>query len=256
MALTMQEAPITTIPAATLILFDESSPGPARHLMLERSAAMAFAPGALVFPGGRVEADDHAIAASPALAHGAPADSEDAAARVAAIRETLEETGLAVAIRPVPAPETVLSWRAALKSGAPFGPLLAAGGHALALNLLVPFARWRPQIAATRMFDTRFYAARSEGETAAAHDTDEAVRHVWLTAAAALAEAAEGRHHIVFPTARNLERLAAHPCFERVLAHLIATPWRVITPERRDIHGVKHLCIPEGAGYPVTAAPF
>ncbi len=52
---------MASILAATLILFDES--GSARHLMLERSAAMAFA------PGGRVAADDLAIAASRALAH-------------------------------------------------------------------------------------------------------------------------------------------------------------------------------------------
>ncbi|MBU6207671.1 MAG: NUDIX domain-containing protein, partial [Alphaproteobacteria bacterium] len=85
------------IPAATLILFDDREDADALHLMVERAASMAFAAGALVFPGGRVDDDDRAQAAHyPAL------DPVDAAARIAAIRETLEETGVAAGFAVAP----------------------------------------------------------------------------------------------------------------------------------------------------------
>ena len=75
------------IPAATLVIFRHRAAAPPELLVVERSATMAFAGGAIVFPGGRIDADDHAIAA--AHSH----EPEEGAARVAAIRETLEESG-------------------------------------------------------------------------------------------------------------------------------------------------------------------
>ncbi len=242
----------TYIPAATLVLFDESAPGPARHLMLERTETMRFAAGMLVFPGGRVEADDHAIAANPALACDIPAEAEDAAARVAAIRETLEETGIAVAIRPALAPADIPTWRTALKSGGAFSALLAQSGRSLDLAALIPFTRWYPKHLQHRLFDTRFYAARREGEAEAVHDADEAAHLLWLTAEDALRDAATGTHRLMFPTARNLERLAAHASLAALRAHVAATPWHIITPVPCEIDGTVHLRIPEDAGYPVT----
>lgn len=52
---------------------------------------MAFAAGAVVFPGSRVDPDDYLVARQAGLV----ADEADGAGRVAALRETLE-TGLAV----------------------------------------------------------------------------------------------------------------------------------------------------------------
>lgn len=242
----------THIPAATLVLFDESVPGHARHLMLQRTETMRFAAGMLVFPGGRVEVDDHAIAANPALARNTPQEAEDAAARVAAIRETLEETGIAVAIRPALAPADIPTWRAALKSGGAFSALLAQSGRSLDLALLSPFSRWYPKHLQHRLFDTRFYAAAREDEAEALHDADEAAHLLWLTAENALTDAAAGTHRLMFPTVRNLERLAAHASLAALQAHVAATPWQVIRPELFEIDGAVHLRIPEDAGYPVT----
>src|SRR3546814_7884838 len=66
---------------------------------------MAFAASALVFPGGAVDAGDHALAAT--IADGLPLD--EAAARIAAVRETLEESGLAIAFTSPPGPERITS---------------------------------------------------------------------------------------------------------------------------------------------------
>ena len=83
----MTDDAVTSRPAATLIIVRDRPGRPAEILMVERSAKMAFAAGALVFPGGGVEAGDHALAARVAGAM----DRDEAAARIAAIRETIEE---------------------------------------------------------------------------------------------------------------------------------------------------------------------
>ena len=94
--------------AATLILVDRREHRPALVLMGKRHAGHRFMPGKFVFPGGRVEPEDRRMAAAGALD---PAVEEKLNARVrrpspgfaralalAAIRETFEETGLAIGI--------------------------------------------------------------------------------------------------------------------------------------------------------------
>ncbi|WP_298284143.1 NUDIX domain-containing protein [Acidocella sp.] len=238
------------IPAATLVLYAQED-GQTRHLLLERGASLRFAAGALVFPGGRVDEQDREHA--PALPGLAP---DDAAARVAAIRETLEEAGLAIGIFPQPAAYVIEAWRAKLKEGVKFAALLAEGGHGLELGALTPFARWCPRHKMSRNFDTRFYVARYDGPLDAAEaDGGESVTLLWLGAAEALAESDAGRHKLIFPTRRNLERLAAHPTYDEMLAHIAATPMATITPEIKEINGEMRLVIPEGLGYPVVSAP-
>ncbi len=239
------------VPAATLILFDERAPGPPLHLMIERSATMQFMPGALVFPGGRIEPGDRALAASPLAVH-APDDPQDAAARVAAIRETLEEVGITVGIRPAPDADTITAWRAALKGKTEFSALLGTA-YSLDLAVLLLFAHWLPKRAALRRFETRFYLARRESDAMAAHDEDEAARHIWLSAAQALEDGRAGRHMLMFPTLANLARLEAHPSLALVQAHLAATSMQIISPLQHEEDGALVLRIPEGIGYPVTS---
>lgn len=237
------------IPAATLVLFRESGGAAPELLMMERTGNMAFAAGAMVFPGGRIDPQDHEVAAS-ALVSGA---FDDAAGRVAAIRETLEESGLAIAMPPGDEP----AMRAALARDEPFGEVLARHGKTIDLGAIVPFARWCPNFRESRTFDTRFYLARAPiHDIAISIDPREHVHLLWTSAAAMLAAADAGEAHIIFPTRRNLERLAQFADFDEAVAHAAAHPVETITPwiEQRD--GIAHLCIPEGLGYPVTAEAF
>ena len=81
------------IPAATLILVREPANSAAPEvLMVERSGGMAFAAGALVFPGGRIDDADRQLAV------GTGADP----AAIAAIRETIEETAVPAGLSPLP----------------------------------------------------------------------------------------------------------------------------------------------------------
>ena len=244
------------IPAATLVIFRHGrGGGPPELLMVERSARMRFAAGKSVFPGGRIDPADRELAARIAPRLATADDPDQGAARIAAIRETLEETGLLLGLdRPASAAQA-RDARHLLESEGALAPVLARHGWTLALDELVPFARWCPNF--ERAFDTRFLLADlGSGEVELAVDATENSSLFWTSAANALAMDAAGEISLIFPTRRNLERLAQFDSFAEAAAHSRTTPIRTIAPHHEDRDGELHLCIPEGLGYPVTAQPM
>ncbi|WP_374280310.1 NUDIX domain-containing protein [Novosphingobium sp.] len=244
------EAPPAT-PAATLVIFrNDPAGGPPQLLMVERSASMTFAGGAAVFPGGRVDEADRTFA----LALGASDDDarDELAARIAAVRETLEETGLAVGIRQRATLDEARRARALLLEGGELAPVLTEMAWELDLEMLVPFARWRPKHREVRVFDTRFYLADlGTGAVELLVDSTENTHLFWASAQGALDLADSGKIKVIFPTRRNLERLAQFHSFDDALAHVAVFPSQMITPfmELRD--GEPWLMIPGETGYPV-----
>lgn len=238
------------IPAATLVVVRDRPGLFPELLMVERAAAMAFAGGATVFPGGRVDDADRALAQTLDLP-----DIDEGAARIAAIRETIEEAGLPVGLATMPTPDMLRRLRAALHDGIAFGVALAAIGATLDLTRLVPFARWRPDFAAARrVYDTRFYLARLPVDAPApVVDGTENVRLWWSTAQGVLDRAMAGEVAIIFPTKRNLERLARFASFDAAADAARALPVRTVTPWLAMRDGEEHLCIPDDLGYPITS---
>jgi 8-oxo-dGTP pyrophosphatase MutT (NUDIX family) len=196
------------IPAATLVVIQDALPGPPRLLMVERPRSMAFAGGAMVFPGGRIDPDDWDRASS----------LEEAAA-TAAVRETAEETGLTVA-----------------------------------LDTLVPFARWRPDNVRHRRFDTFFFIAPCPTDAGPLRpQPGECERALWISATDMLDDITANRANAIFPTVRNLERLAQFNTFAEARDHALAHPIEVISPWEEDREDERFLVIPDHLGYPVTA---
>lgn len=232
------------IPAATLVVMRETRQGPPELLMVERAKAMRFAGGMLVFPGGRIDPGDHA------LAELFPGDFDDTAARIAAIRETLEEAGVAVGLE-LPA-ESMVETRRALYAGEAVEGLAGM----LRPDALVPFARWLPLGLHGRIFDTRFYLARAPRDAHVQVDGNENVRAFWASARSVLAMVDAGEAAVIFPTRRNLERLALFESFEDAAADALAHPVRIITPWVESRDDEDHLCIPDDLGYPVTSEPL
>ena len=236
------------IPAATVIVMRETAGGPPELLIVERARAMSFAGGALVFPGGRVDPGDHVLAIT------LDGDPEDLAARIAAVRETIEEAGVAVGVT---VPDVAIpDLQRRLYADEAMGALLDEVGGALDLAALVPFARWLPAGVHHKVFDTRFYLARAPHGAEPVVDGNENVRVFWASARAVLDAADRGEATIIFPTRRNLERLALFASFADAASDARAHPVRTITPwiETRD--DGRHLCIPDDLGYPITSEPL
>ncbi len=263
--------------AATLIVMDDAGADDAgadgaggalpQFLMVQCSTRLAFAGGATVFPGGRVDRDDVFLAAR-SLPGGSTEDAlADMAARIAAIRETLEETGLAIALAEAdgtPLPHGAMSvaqsgrvaaLRAGLAAGEGFAASLAVLGLDVLPERLVPHARWCPALGHARRFDTRFYIAQARGAAAIplAVDATENTALRWCAAAALLHESAQGGGaSVIFPTRRTLERLSLHADYGAAVADAAAHGARLIEPWIAPGPDGPMLCIPDDRGYPVT----
>lgn len=244
----------TPIPAATLVVFREGRAAPEPEiLMVVRSRQLRFAGGMAVFPGGRVDPEDRDLAAHSVPDAGAE-ERDELAHRIAAIRETLEETGLALGLTgAINADRAADARKLALEKGA-LAPVLESFGWRLDPAALIPFARWLPLgLAHDRIFDTRFYLADlGTGAVDVAVDETENTRLFWTSAKDALAMADRGEISVIFPTRRNLERLAQFASFLEARAHAETVPVRTITPEIDESGPHPILRIPQDAGYPVT----
>jgi hypothetical protein len=121
----------------------------------------------------------------------------------------------------------------------------------------VSFARWCPNFKEARTFDTRFYAVAAPPHS---HElTVEEAEHshiFWASANATLELADRGDVSVIFPTRRNLERLAQSVNFLSFSAHSVQFPIDLITPWIEVREGQDYLCIPDHLGYPVTREAF
>jgi 8-oxo-dGTP pyrophosphatase MutT (NUDIX family) len=175
--------------AATLIILDRSE-GPPKVLMGKRHAGHKFMPGKFVFPGGAVDPGDRRMAvAGPLDARvsekllvrtRARSPEYARALALAAIRETFEETGLALGVTDLGAvPEPPPEWAAFAATGV--FPTLE-GLDFLARAITPP---GRPKRFDARFFvcDARWIAHRGEGVI---HTEAELTELVWVPLAEAL----------------------------------------------------------------------
>jgi 8-oxo-dGTP pyrophosphatase MutT (NUDIX family) len=246
-------------PSATMLLLREDASG-MEIFMVVRHHEIDFASGALVFPGGSVDPGDREIATRPELFSGGDeVDPEALALRIAGVRETFEECGILLA-RPQGEGTLVSadrlrvidqSYRAELCAGKiSFANVIATERLVLALDLLVPFAHWITPVRMPKRFDTHFFLAVAPADQVGVHDGKEAVDSVWIAPNRALEEAKTGRYKVLFPTERNLIKLARSGTARDAIAK--ARTERVVTvmPEMtKGDRGQRQLRIPKDAGY-------
>lgn len=239
---------LATVPAATVIIFRDAPIGPPQLLMVQRAKEMRFAGGAAVFPGGKVDPADRVLAAE-LMPHD---DQEIAAARIAAIRETLEETGLVVAIREAVTAEAAAQARKLLLAQGTLATVLETFGWTMDPDRLTLYTHWCPPWDGA--FDTRFFIVNlGTGAVDIEIDATENTRLFWASAEEALGLAERGEIKLIFPTVRNLERLAQHGKYADVLQDLARHPVAMIIPRRTERDGEAWIEIEEGRGYPVLS---
>ncbi len=245
--------------AATVILMRDAAAG-LEVWLLRRVRGLAFAGGASVFPGGRVDpADFPADAVSPDDAVGRddphddphdPADGFDGsgvaarfgcspaqvrASMTAAIRETFEETGVLLT-RPAYDVGDAARWlqdqrRRVETHALTFTALLTSLGVAVDVELIRPWAHWITPAGEPRRYDTHFYVAALPAGATAYPETTEASAAGWITPAAALAEHGRGERPMLPPTLVTLSELTAFDCVAAVLAASAERSLVAIEPE-------------------------
>jgi len=252
------------IPSATILLVREDH-GPLEVFMVQRHHQIDFASSALVFPGGKVDPADRDPALRARCAGAEGLDDEALAFRIAAVRETFEESGVLVA-RPlgsdalVPAAraaEIEARWRRPLNANrTTIGEIAAAEDLVLALDALVLFAHWITPEFMPKRFDTHFYLVAVPRDQAAAHDGGESVDSLWIAPDRALADATAGRLSIIFPTRMQLAKLARAGSVADALARARAARVVPVLPTVGKGAAGPVLRIPVEADYDLTEAPL
>ncbi|MDG1442275.1 MAG: hypothetical protein P8R02_06250 [Pseudomonadales bacterium] len=247
---------VETVPAATILMLRDGEAG-LEVFMVVRHHQIDFASGALVFPGGKVDAGDSLVRDR---CQGADADDVNMSLQVGAIREAFEECGILLA-REAGSDKLISgerlkvldAYREPLNSDEiSIGDFLEKEDLYLACDLLHHYAHWITPDMMPKRFDTHFYLAVAPADHLAIHDGYESVDSVWINPAAALDGATEGTYTIIFPTRLNIEMLAKSTSVENAITManerkiIPVLPWI----EARD-EG-KYLCIPEEAGYDIS----
>ena len=207
----MVQTPVQPIrPAATVILVRDVGPT-YEILMLRRTSRAAFAGGMYVFPGGRVDADDHlhrfdAVSTGPTAAQAPQRSALGHDWRgywIAAIRECFEEAGVLLAYGEdgmwlddisddlaarlddyrVQVHDHTLS----------LDQMCERESVSLALDRVHYLERWVTPAGRPRRFDTRFFVAEAPTGQTGRHDDTETVDSVWISPTEALRAQCECR---------------------------------------------------------------
>ncbi len=230
--------------AATVLLLRDRAVGGYEVFLVRRTNKASFMASAMVFPGGRLDDADGALAERCALtpAEAATRMGMDDGARalgllVAGVRETFEEAGVLLACRggamlDLRAPDEAARFqrhRDALNAGeTTLAAIVAAEDLRLAVDRLGFFAHWITPEVEPKRYDTRFLATRAPEGQRPLHEGVETTDSAWMSPAEALAEYAARRIELAPPTLRILSEIAQLPDVAAVLALRAAIPAPVL----------------------------
>ena len=189
----------TPRPAATVLLL-RGGAETLEVLLVKRNPARGFMAGAWVFPGGSVDATE---------------GSDDAAHRVAALRELSEEASVTLTD---PAQ-------------------------------LVPFSRWITPAQVRKRFDTWFYLAPAPDDAAPRCDGEECVDLGWFTPQGALDAHRAGEILLVFPTIKTLEQLGRFATADELLDHARGREVQPVEPRVLVSGETARVVLPGEPGY-------
>jgi len=210
--------------------------------MLRRTANAAFAGGMYVFPGGRVDGDDHLhvyddYRRGPDVGQAAQQRALGAEWRgfwIAGIRESFEEAGVLLAYDRDGAlldlhDEAIRArfdgYRHALHERTlSLDAICARENLLLAVDRMHFLNRWITPEGRPRRFDTRFFVAEAPPKQRGRHDDSETVDSMWITPADALTLNASGEFGLMSVTHRQLMSLAEYATLSQL--------HRAVTEER------------------------
>ena len=213
------------IPAATVMMLRDTDDGP-EVFMVVRHHEIDFASGALVFPGGKADPADFDIGLRPYCGSADDYDDKELALRIASIRESFEECGILLAREKGESDfisaarlQELEGWRDRFNNrDATMLEFAEAENLEFAVDELGFFAHWITPEMMPKRFDTYFYMARAPQDHIGAHDGNESVDSIWITARQALADADAKKRTVIFPTRMNIEKFAKRESVDDALA--------------------------------------
>jgi 8-oxo-dGTP pyrophosphatase MutT (NUDIX family) len=247
--------------AASVVLLRDSDAG-LQVLLLRRHQQAPVLGGVMVFPGGKVDADDaspewlpYLDAAGTTLVQRLDEPGltvpQAQALFVAAARELWEEAGVALlsggqaAALPAPSSERG-AWRGAL----------AAAGARLATAALCPWSRWitprNPPVGSPR-FDTRFFLAQMPAHAQLQTDAHEVSASAWMTPHEALQRYWAREIELIPPQLMALAQLARHASVASAWAEAQSRRPPCILPHTFVDGGLRAMCYPGDPLHPERA---
>lgn len=188
-------------------------------LMIRRPGRSSFVPNAWVFPGGAADQVDYQVAREQEL------EGLVDAMRVTAARELFEEAGLWLG---GPLEDAEQRRRQLLEETGSLRELLQSAP--VAFSTLRWISHWITPVGFPKRFDTYFFVVRAPEGAVATAANSEAVEVTWISPASALERYQAGEFHMVFPTIKNLEAMAAFDSLEQLLASHRESEIPVIQP--------------------------
>ena len=205
-------SPIAVRASTTLLVRDWPS---FQVLMVRRNEKLAFAAGALAFPGGKVEPQDEDGRWQDHTDGWHDVSAEQRALRIAAIRETFEETGLLVSLRPggreCGAETTARAREAMCACKLDFLSFVQQAEVILDMSRPVPFANWITPEFMPKRFDTHFFVVGVDSEQPVVSDGSEITDAEWMAPSEALrlglSKSVSWRSHAAQPSDAGRQRI-------------------------------------------------
>ena len=226
---------------------------------------MAFAAGAHVFPGGRVDPDDAdpALTARSVLGAATPPRRWAATCPRESPSRRMWPPSASCSRRPASFSPTRRRRRrgfgearsALLRGDVTFPDLAVDLDLTLRTDLLVPLSRWVTPVTSPRRFDTRFFAAVLPEGVEPSFEGGEVAGHAWLRPTDALTAMAAGRLMLWLPTSTTLQQLEHVASPRRDPRAAVAGPLGEVAVEP-STDAVTRIVMPAGggvAGQPVNA---
>jgi len=249
--------------ATTVILLREGAQRGFEVFLLKRHEKSSFMGGNYVYPGGRVDREDHNLEIRPncrgiasgearQVLEGSP--EESLAFRIAGVRELFEEAGVLLAYDSQGGPFTLKNpevqdrfshYRDLLNQGSmTLCRLAQKESLLLALDQLHCYAHWITPEARSQRFDTYFFVARHPVGQEATHDQRETTAGVWIAPGMALGKNSAGEVVLSPPTLKTLEDLSRFNSMEEVFDSLKKRDIRPILPILTEISGEPVILFP------------
>lgn len=254
--------------AATVVVVREAPSG-VELFCVERHARSGFLGGAVVFPGGKVDASDRAERwrelSTPLADRVRRFGSNEAEARafaVAALRELLEEGAILPLDGARLGADQALEWRRSLSERAgdsrrveAFADLLAEREAKVATGQLEALSRWVTPVAESRRYDTRFYVLPLPEGQVGLHDRRETTSSFWASPRELLERSERGEIFLAPPTSQTIAIFVSARSVADALAIARAQSLEPICPWAVFEDNELVLALPGDALFPEAHAP-